>query len=139
MAHEEFRFNAGVDESPSNEYCGSTQQSKGKVPLSVVLGTQHLKELLLRGTYRILFQPIVSLHDGEPLGYEALARGTHNELSIKPTDLFALAQRCGLAATLSQTLRLRGRARGLPNWWGRGDFFSIYTRRKSTNRRLWNR
>jgi EAL domain-containing protein (putative c-di-GMP-specific phosphodiesterase class I) len=105
VAHEEFRFVSAFEESSSIENSGVTELAKGKMPPSVALGTQHLKELLLRANYRILFQPIVSLNHGEPLGYEALARGTHNDLSIKPIDLFALAERCGMAQRLSQTLR----------------------------------
>ena len=60
VAHEEFRFVCVHEETATGEG-SSTQPFKGKMPISVVLGMQHLKELLLRASYRILFQPIVSL------------------------------------------------------------------------------
>jgi len=105
LAHEEFRF---VHTSNKNEPvpdAPATERVNGKVPFSVIMGTQHLKEMLLRRSFRILFQPIIALETGEPLGYEALARGTHSDLSMKPTDLFHLANRCGMAQSLSQVFR----------------------------------
>ncbi len=105
LAHEEFRFVSVPDEVEVIPETPCTERVDRKVPPSIILGTIHLKELLRRRNFRILFQPIVSLDTGLPLGYEALARGTHSDLSIKPTDLFLLADRCGMAESLSQMFR----------------------------------
>ena len=52
-----------------------------------------------------VFQPIVSLADGEPLGYEALARGPAGSPLHMPTDLFAAAARCKLLLALEHVCR----------------------------------
>jgi EAL domain-containing protein (putative c-di-GMP-specific phosphodiesterase class I) len=102
LAHEEFRFVTAFDgESSGNEHF-PTELVHGNVPTSVYMGTKCLEEMLSQKMVRILFQPIVDLNSGELLGYEALARGTHAALSIKPAVLFALAQRCGMASDLSR-------------------------------------
>ncbi len=68
-------------------------------------GRPLLAELLQQRFIQIVFQPIVELDTGRPVGVEALGRGTHQGLSSKPYDLFRLAERCGLAAELSSLLR----------------------------------
>lgn len=40
-----------------------------------------------------LFQPIVRLHDGSIIGYEALSRGFNNAIIYSPLDLIELAKR----------------------------------------------
>src|SRR5262249_14326436 len=40
-----------------------------------------------------------------PVGFEALGRGTHSDLSIHPSHLFKLAARCGLEMELSRLFR----------------------------------
>jgi EAL domain-containing protein (putative c-di-GMP-specific phosphodiesterase class I) len=82
-----------------------TEPVKGDVPPSVYLGRQYLKEMLVKKCVRVLFQPIVSLDSEGTAGYEALARGTHSALSIKPVELFNLAQRCDMASSLSAMFR----------------------------------
>ena len=52
-----------------------------------------------------VFQPIVSLADGEPLGYEALARGPAGSPLHMPTDLFEAAARCKLLPALEHVCR----------------------------------
>ena len=52
-----------------------------------------------------VFQPIVSLTDGEPLGYEALARGPAGSPLHMPADLFATAARCKLLLALEHVCR----------------------------------
>jgi EAL domain-containing protein (putative c-di-GMP-specific phosphodiesterase class I) len=52
-----------------------------------------------------VFQPIVRLDDLRVVGYESLGRGRHDQLPDNPTRLLDLAERCGLAAELSQMFR----------------------------------
>jgi EAL domain-containing protein (putative c-di-GMP-specific phosphodiesterase class I) len=107
VAHEEFRFvgnSEGLPESNRSEFL-FTERVEGKVPASVIYGRQCLQEMLGQKSVQMLFQPIVHLDSLELFGYEALARGTHSHLSIKPGDLFGLAERCGLAPSLSQMFR----------------------------------
>ncbi len=102
LAHEEFRFVTTSDEEVGLDDVPLTQPVRGKTPPSVYLGTRYLHEMVAQRNVRVLFQPIVNLNTGELLGYEALARGTHSCLSIKPAMLFGLAERCGLASALSR-------------------------------------
>ncbi|MEU8006128.1 EAL domain-containing protein [Catellatospora sp. NPDC049111] len=47
-----------------------------------------------------VFQPVVSLNDGRPVGFEALARGPDGSRYHSPTALFAEAARRGMTADL---------------------------------------
>jgi EAL domain-containing protein (putative c-di-GMP-specific phosphodiesterase class I) len=77
-----------------------------QAPVSVIRSAQYLRELLTQHQVRILFQPIVALDPpGQVLGFEALARGTHRELSVQPGELFRLADQCGMATDLSRLFR----------------------------------
>lgn len=106
IANEEFRF---VSESPNTPLTGdgpcSTEVAAELIPTSAFRSTQYLQELLTHHQVRMLFQPIVEFETLQVLGYEALARGTHTELSCKPMELFRLADECGLASALSQLSR----------------------------------
>jgi EAL domain-containing protein (putative c-di-GMP-specific phosphodiesterase class I) len=103
VAHEEFRFIATSDEvseSPQN-----TELLGGKVPVSIARTSQHLQEMIRKQWVRMLFQPIVRLDNRDLIGYEALARGMHSDLSANPAELLALAERCGMLSSLSQLFR----------------------------------
>jgi EAL domain-containing protein (putative c-di-GMP-specific phosphodiesterase class I)/CheY-like chemotaxis protein len=50
-----------------------------------------LREILQKKSLEILFQPIVLLKTGAPIGYEALARGPKDTLFENPADLFTFA------------------------------------------------
>jgi diguanylate cyclase (GGDEF)-like protein len=74
-----------------------------------------------RGVVRPVFQPIVSLASGEPLGYEALARFA-GKPSLPPSWWFSQAHRFGLGAPLeADTVRLALAAEGRPE----GGFLSV--------------
>jgi EAL domain-containing protein (putative c-di-GMP-specific phosphodiesterase class I) len=107
VAHEEFRFVRTQDGTVESNGSGLlfTEPVEGKVPASIVYGRQCLQEMLGQKSVQILFQPIVRLDTQDLIGYEALARGAHAHLSIKPGELFGLAERCGLAPSLSQMFR----------------------------------
>src|SRR6266446_64274 len=106
LAQEEFRFIApALDAPPSVSDAIMTKQMQGNVPSSIFVGGECLRELIAHKRARILYQPIVSLQTREALGFEALARGTHTDLSARPAEMFMLAERCGLATALSQMLR----------------------------------
>lgn len=82
-----------------------SKPSQSKFPVSVFVSAECLNEMLADRQVQILFQPIVRLDTQQRIGFEALGRGSHSDLSSKPTDLFRLAERCGLASSLSQMFR----------------------------------
>ncbi len=86
------------------------------LPDLFVKGTRELHEMIRARQVAILFQPIVGVGDGQPVTFEALGRGAHPQLPEGPVDLFRIAENAGLAASLSQLLRLRAleTARGHP-------------------------
>ncbi len=74
-----------------------------------------------RNLVRPVFQPIVSLATGEPLGYEALARFA-GKPGLPPSWWFSQAHRFGLGAPLeADTVRLALAAAGRPE----GSFLSV--------------
>jgi EAL domain-containing protein (putative c-di-GMP-specific phosphodiesterase class I) len=83
----------------------STAHSKSAVPASVIRGSEWLRELLEQRAVVVVFQPIVDLETRETLGFEALGRSAHPNLTASPSELFRLAQQCELAAELSRMFR----------------------------------
>jgi EAL domain-containing protein (putative c-di-GMP-specific phosphodiesterase class I) len=83
----------------------ATQALARDVPTSIIRGAEHLRELIDEGAVEMMYQPIVDLRSKEPIGYEALARGTHRSLSRHPAALFALAEQCGMSVELSRLCR----------------------------------
>lgn len=69
---------------------------------SLIRGAELLREMIDREAVEIVYQPIVDLRTRRALGYEALARGTHPELSRNPATLLALAEQCGVVIELSR-------------------------------------
>lgn len=105
IAHEEFRFIAAATNDTDEFEVPATEPLSRKIPKSIARGSQHVDELIRQKMVRILFQPIVSFDTLEPIGYEALARGTHSDLSASPVDLLELALRCGKVAAMSELFR----------------------------------
>jgi diguanylate cyclase (GGDEF)-like protein len=61
---------------------------------------EHVLRETLDGTgLGVAYQPIVDVHDGSTVGYEALLR-THTSSGVGPADLISAAERLGLAARL---------------------------------------
>ena len=76
-------------------------------PQSIIRGTESLRALIDTDAVNILYQPIVDLRTRSVLAYEALARGTHPELSANPATLLALAEQCDLVVELSRMFARR--------------------------------
>ncbi len=55
-----------------------------------------LLEIVLGGELDFHFEPIVELRNGEPIGYEALARGPEDSELHMPREIFGLADEMGL-------------------------------------------
>jgi EAL domain-containing protein (putative c-di-GMP-specific phosphodiesterase class I) len=106
FAHKEFRFSVISLSTPLKKIEIETTPMQKGLPISVICGRQALQEVLLRQLVRVVFQPIVDLQTQSNMGYEALGRGTHEELSQSPAQLFHLAEKCGLATHLSRLFRL---------------------------------
>ena len=111
LAQTEFRFRYVPQEqdtpSETERLSEVTQLMVADQRHGIVRGTELLRELIDQRLVDILFQPIVDLRSRSPIAYEALARGTHPDLSVNPTTLLALAERCGLAVELSRMLARR--------------------------------
>jgi len=108
LAHVEFCFrhasaSAAVEVSKADRPIERTQYMVAdEHPHSIIRGGELLRELIDTCAVEILFQPIVDLPTRAALAYEALARGTHPELSTNPAALLALAERCDLVVELSR-------------------------------------
>ncbi len=94
----------------------STAHSKIDSLASVIRGREWLRELLDQEAVAIVYQPIVDQETQETLGFEALGRSAHPNLSLNPGELFRLAEKCHLAADLSRLFRTISvqEAHGLP-------------------------
>src|SRR5262249_39906150 len=117
LAHQELRFLCEEqEETASNLDQTDHFIDLDQVPPSVLYNLPLLKELLRQRLVRTFSQPIRALDAQATLGYEALGRGTHGQLSARPLDLFRLAERCELADELSRLFRVvaGSEARGLP-------------------------
>jgi len=86
------------------------------LPQELIEQSGHLNEMIQARAAEALFQPIVRLADGRPVGFEVLGRGCHERLPRNPVELLEIAHRLGAAATLSHLFRVRGveAARRLP-------------------------
>jgi diguanylate cyclase (GGDEF)-like protein len=61
-----------------------------------------LRRALADGALTLAYQPVFRLSDGQPLGFEALARWTHPELGeIEPVEFVPIAEESGLAPALT--------------------------------------
>lgn len=107
VAHIEFCFRHGrpsaQDETPEGErLVEQTQFVTADQPHSLIRGTELLRNLIDTSAVDILYQPIVDLRTRSVLAYEALARGTHPQLSANPATLLALAEQCDMVVELSR-------------------------------------
>jgi EAL domain-containing protein (putative c-di-GMP-specific phosphodiesterase class I) len=106
IAHKEFRFGL-VPADASEDLVGLlTESATSHVPRSLIQDNDCLRDLLKQHLISIVFQPIVRLDTREVIGYEALGRGLHDELSSSPAELFRLAEQWRLAADLSRLFRM---------------------------------
>lgn len=67
--------------------------------------SKYLGEMLAERRAVAVFQPIVFLSSGRVMGYEALGRGNHPNLTASPAELFRLAGDSNLAVQLSAAFR----------------------------------
>lgn len=107
LAHAEFCFRHVRISSPEeitdvSGLVDQTQHMATDQPHSIIRGTELLRELIDRRAVDIHYQPIVDLHTRAAVAFEALARGTHPDLSTNPATLLALAEQCDLVVELSR-------------------------------------
>jgi EAL domain-containing protein (putative c-di-GMP-specific phosphodiesterase class I) len=105
IAHKELRF--GYEPIEAHDDVGRcfTEPAASQLPASVIRSSNHLREMLNSQSVRVVFQPIIDMETRAVLGFEALGRGTHRELSTNPGDLFGLADQCHLSCELSRLFR----------------------------------
>ncbi len=102
IAHREIRFVLAEASEPSLD---STWADEARTYESQNLkGTRDLYRIL-QGKVRIVFQSIVSLHDGGVIGFEALGRHMLPDIDYDVTALFRLANDLGKAVELAQLMR----------------------------------
>jgi diguanylate cyclase (GGDEF)-like protein/PAS domain S-box-containing protein len=76
-----------------------------------------------RGELDLVFQPVVSLSDGQPVGVEALLRWRHPKMgTILPAELLPIARAVGCAAELDEWV-LDAACRHLAGWTAGGSEF----------------
>lgn len=80
-------------------------QSRRARPMSTNDDLLQMQHILHRKALRTHFQPILDLRKREYIGYEALTRGPVDTPWHMPAQLFALAQRCQMQATLENACR----------------------------------
>jgi EAL domain-containing protein (putative c-di-GMP-specific phosphodiesterase class I) len=102
FANKECRF---VSEAPAEERNEATETASVEMFRSVFQANRDLGELIDQRQATVVFQPVVLLATRAAIGYEALGRGAHPDLSTQPDDLFRVAHDCGRAAELSRMFR----------------------------------
>jgi EAL domain-containing protein (putative c-di-GMP-specific phosphodiesterase class I) len=102
FANKECRFVNQAAEEEGNE---ATATAKSGMLRSEFQANHDLGELIDQRRATVVFQPVVLLETRAVIGYEALGRGAHPDLSTQPCDLFLLAERGGRAAELSRMFR----------------------------------
>jgi EAL domain-containing protein (putative c-di-GMP-specific phosphodiesterase class I) len=108
VAHKEFRFGCKPLTQHDSATTLGTEYGVEVLPLSILLTSKYLREMLNQHLVSTVFQPIVALDTQELLGYECLGRGVHSQLTANPSELLALAEKCQLAAELSRSFRQAG-------------------------------
>jgi EAL domain-containing protein (putative c-di-GMP-specific phosphodiesterase class I) len=106
FAHEEFRFGCEPVKKDTSLTPCMTEPCTSELPTSLIRSSQHLHELITRNSVLAVFQPIVNLATRKTMGYEALGRGNHKELSANPKELLDLARHCRVEQDLSRAFRL---------------------------------
>jgi EAL domain-containing protein (putative c-di-GMP-specific phosphodiesterase class I) len=102
IAQQEFRLSyQNLGRTPTVSEATSIMTSS--ISEKLVRGTKQFRELMDNKQLTAHFQPIVT-NEGL-LGYEALARGTHETLSNSPFTLFTIAESIGLEVELSELCR----------------------------------
>lgn len=77
---------------------------------------QALRRATIANEVDVHFQPIVDLRNGQPIGFEALARWNDAELgSVSPTVFIPLAEEHGIIDALTETLLMKA-ARAARSW-----------------------
>ncbi|SDC09980.1 diguanylate cyclase (GGDEF) domain-containing protein [Paenibacillus sp. UNCCL117] len=85
----------------------AAQRDKGTPGDEVETLRQELGHIIEHQTIRSVYQPIVSLSDGEITGYEALTRGPDGSLLHSPLPLFEWAEKLGVLYTLDRLARAK--------------------------------
>lgn len=98
-----------------------TDLSENNVLKDKDLGDEFM-EILQNGDIKTVFQPIISLRNGELLGYEALSRGPANSVFNNPEKLFDFARLYGRLWELEFLCRIKA----LENISGNDPIFCIF-------------
>ena len=105
IAQQEFRIVCTAMTEQVTISSDVTRMITGEVRAKLVRGTKEFRELMSQRQLTSLFQPIVT--NSGLFGYEALARGSHHQLSSSPAALFTIAESIGQQVELSELCRER--------------------------------
>jgi EAL domain-containing protein (putative c-di-GMP-specific phosphodiesterase class I) len=89
-----------------------TQFTEYQEKESLIRISGFIQQMIRGRSVNVLFQPIVDLDTGVPLGFEALGRGNHPRLTQSPEKLFEHAERCRLENDLSRLFRAKALEHG---------------------------
>jgi EAL domain-containing protein (putative c-di-GMP-specific phosphodiesterase class I) len=113
VAHWEYCFCIeSVIDFRQNHTTQATQFTEYQQKESLIRVIGFLQQMIRDERVDVLFQPIVDLETGTPMGYEALGRGNHPRLSQSPEALFEHAERCRLENDLSRLFRAKSLEHG---------------------------
>jgi len=79
--------------------------AKGTLDLKIARLLPEFKELIEKEKLGVVYQPIVSLHTGTIMGWEALVRGPENGPFRSPGVIFDLAEKTGLLYAVEKLCR----------------------------------
>ena len=106
VAHWEFCFCSGAAMgSPCCNTASLTQETDTRAKESLIRLVTFLRQLVSEKLVAIVFQSIVDLRTHEIVGFEALGRGSHDQLHQSPEKLFQLAEKCEMEDDLCRLFR----------------------------------
>lgn len=93
----ERRIHAAVEEARSQDERQEARRARAR--------QAELRRILRDASISTVFQPVIDLDTGDPIGYEALARGPKDSALEMPATLFATSARLGISADLDRLCR----------------------------------
>ena len=86
----------------------ANQMAKGANDIGYQARRLELQRIVFERDINMVYQPIVSLRNGQTLGYEALARGPSDSFFSSPANLFTFAEQYNLTYNLEMLCREKG-------------------------------
>lgn len=94
-----------VEKALYNAYKEAVLVAKSQLDAQEVERRQQFIELLVNNDIHMVYQPVVELHSGRVIGYEALCRGPENSFFASPLILFGYAEKTNQLYALEKAAR----------------------------------